>query len=395
VVIKRAYRTELRPTAEQARALARHSAAARVVYNWALWMQNEAQKDGGKMLPFLKPVVGLKAAYNEHKRTAPEWQWLYEVNSYVGQSALDDLNRAFTNFFRKLKEAKGPLRRRRDGKLEGYPRFRRREDGGRFRLYGSIHVFLDAVQLPTVGRVRLKEKGYLPPAGVGVRILNATVSERAGRWFVSLQVEEEVPDPEPRTEPVIGVDVGIKSLAVCSDGTVFENPKALKAAQRKLQRLQRAVSRRVKGSANRRKAAGALANAHYRVTCVRRNAAHQASHTICEKAGTVVIEDLNVAGMVKNHSLAGAVSDAGMAELHRQICYKQEWSGGQVAQADRWFPSSKRCSRCGAINEPLTLSDRVFRCEACGFVCDRDRNATLNLEWYGKHKRAELLVPSG
>ena len=179
---------------------------------------------------------------------------------------------------------------------------------------------------------------------------------------------------------VIGVDVGIKSLAVTSDGEVFENPKALKAAEKKLRQLSKSVSRKVKGSNNRKKAAAKLARQHYRVSNIRKDTIHKATSAITKQARVVVIESLNISGMMKNRKLSKAMADAGLGEFHRQLTYKVGRSGGQLIRADRFFPSSKTCSKCGQVNQALTLSDRVFRCPSCDFTIDRDLNAALNLK---------------
>jgi putative transposase len=213
----------------------------------------------------------------------------------------------------------------------------------------------------------------------GVKILSATVSEQAGRWFVSLQVETDSPKPAASDKPMAGVDLGVKALATVSDGAVFANPQALKRNLQKVKRLQRAVSRKVKGSANRRKAVQQLARAHWRVANIRRDALHQATTTLAKTKSVIVLEDLNVSGMLKNHKLARVISDVGFGEFRRQLEYKTEWYGGQVLVADRFFPSSKMCSQCQSVKTELALSERVFKCDVCGFACCRDLNAALNL----------------
>ena len=248
---------------------------------------------------------------------------------------------------------------------------------GSFRLTGAIHVFDKAIQLPRLGLLRLKERGYLPTSDV--HILSATVSEKAGRWFVSLQVEMEIPDPLPAQKPVAGVDLGINRMAQVSDGSYIENPRALKQALAKLKRLQRVVSRRQKGSANRRKAIWRLARAHYRVANIRKDALHQATTWLARTKSAIVLEDLNVNGMMKNHHLAQAIADVGLYEFRRQLEYKGAWYGCEVFLADRFFPSTKRCSQCGHEQE-IGLAERVYRCEMCGLVMERDLNAAINLE---------------
>ena len=186
------------------------------------------------------------------------------------------------------------------------------------------------------------------------------------------------------------MDFGLKALAVCSDGTVYENPHALRAAQRKLGRLQRELSRRTKGGANWRKTKAKVQRQHAKVANIRQHVLHDVSYDIVanKHPAVVAIEDLNVSGMMSNHCLAQAVADVGFYELRRQIEYKAKWHGVEVVMVDRWFPSSKACSRCGCVNDDLTLDDRVFKCQDCGLEIDRDYNAALNLAAIGKAQTA-------
>lgn len=317
--------------------------------------------------------MDLHRELNALKQT--ELPWMYEVSKCAPQEALRNLDNAFAHFFRRSKL-------KQDGKLKGklgYPQRKTKKQGlGSFRLTGSIVVFPDAIQLPRLGRLRLKEHGYLPTTGV--KILSATVSEQAGHWYVSIQVEQERLVPI-NTGPVVGVDLGIKALATLSDGTVIANPKHLKRRLKKVKRLQRAVSRKVKGSANRKKAARKVGQEHQKVRQQRTNTLHQVTTMLAKTKSVIVIEDLNVAGMLKNHHLAQAISDVGFAEFRRRLAYKAMWYGSQVVVASRWEPSSKTCSACGWVDGNLTLADRVFRCqnEECGHVLDRDLNAAVNL----------------
>jgi putative transposase len=259
----------------------------------------------------------------------------------------------------------------------GYPQRKTRKHGlGSFRLTGSIVVFADAIQLPRLGRLRLKERGYLPTSGV--RILSATIREQAGHWYVSVLVEQDQEVPT-NTGPVVGVDLGVKTLATLSDGTSEPNPRHLRSALKKLKRLQRAISRKQKGSRNRRKAAQRLGKLHRTVANQRTNTLHQFTSRLAKAKAVVVIEDLHVSGMLKNHHLAQAIGDVGFGEFRRQLTYKAAWYGCQVLVASRWEPSSKTCSGCGWVDEDLTLADRAFRCEQCGLVLDRDLNAAINL----------------
>jgi putative transposase len=294
-------------------------------------------------------------------------------NKCAPQEALRNLDSAFAHFFRrwKLKQAG-----QRVSKL-GFPKPKRKKRGlGSFRLTGAIVVFPDAIQLPRLGRLRLKEQDYLPTAGV--KVLSATVSEQAGHWYVSIQVEQEQVVPA-NSGPVVGVDLGVKALATCSDGTVIPNPRHLKRRLKKLKRFHRVVSRRIKGGQNRRKAAKRLAKLYRKVANQRKPTLHQVTTTLAKTKRVIVIEDLHMRGMLKNHHLAQAIADVGFYEFKRQLLYKAEWYGSQVILASRWEPSSKTCSGCGWVDENLRLSDRTFHCEQCGLVLDRDLNAARNL----------------
>ena len=235
-----------------------------------------------------------------------------------------------------------------------------------------------------VDRLKLKERGYLPTQEV--HILSATVSERAGRWFVSVQVEEEIKKPAPTQGKVVGVDLGVANLATCSDGRRYPNPRALQQVQKRLRRLHRQLSRQQKGSQNREKTRTKLARTHFRAANLRKDSLQKVTSDILAKTKparkrprAVVLEDLNVEGLLSNHRLAQALADVGLAEFRFQIEYKAGWYGSQVRYADRFFPSTKRCSRCGHQQE-LRLAERVYSCEHCGLVIDRDLNAAMNLE---------------
>ena len=258
----------------------------------------------------------------------------------------------------------------------GYPQFKTKKKGlGSFRLTGRIVVSEKAIVLPRLGRLRLKEREYLPTAGV--KILSATVSEQAGHWYVSLQVEEEQAVPE-NTGPVVGIDLGIKGLATLSDGEVIPNPRHLKRRLKKLKRLQRVVSRRKRGK-NRKKAVRRLAKLHRHIKNQRKNTLHQVTTRLAKTKSVLVIEDLNV-GHAEKPSSGASHWRCGVLEFKRQLLYKASWYGSRVILADRWEPSSKRCSRCGWFDADLTLADRVYHCQQCGLMLDRDLNAAINLE---------------
>ncbi len=357
-LIRRAYKTELDPDNDQRTSLLRHAGAARFAYNWGFQRKQDSYEATGKS----PTAIDLHRELNRLKKTT--LPWMYEVSKCAPQEALRDLDKAFRNFF--------------DGRSR-FPRFKSRKRGiGGFRLTGSIKVHQDCMQLPRIGLVRLKEKEYLPISGV--HILSATISERAGHWFVSVQVEEEI-HVLVNHGPVVGVDVGVSHLATVNDGAVIENPKALRRYGTKLRRLQRSLSRKQKDSANRKKAKMRLAKCHYRVSCVRRDALDKATTMLAKTKSVIAVEDLAVRNMMRNHILAGSLADASFCEFQRMLEYKAEWYGSVVVKADRFFPSTKRCSACGAIKAEITLTERTFRCGVCGSEMDRDVNAAMNLEF--------------
>jgi putative transposase len=368
MIIQRAYKTELKLNNRERTLLTGCAGAARFAYNWGLREKIDAYETTGKSPSYYE----LHRQLNALKKS--DLDWLYQYSKTIPQEALRDLDRAFQNFFRRLKNGEKP----------GFPRFKSRKRGiGSFRIWGSIQVETGQIKLPRIGWLRLHEKGYLPAAGV--KILSTTLSERAGRWFVALQVEEEITDRRATGEPV-GIDLGIKSLAVCSDGQTYANPRALDRASKQLARCQRELSRRQKGSRNWAKTKVKLARLHQRMAHLRQETIQQATSRIVAKTKPdterpllIVMEDLNVTGMMQNHKLARALGDVALGEFRRQLAYKCAWYGITLQTADRWYPSSKRCSGCGQVKETLLLSERVYHCDRCGLVIDRDLNAARNL----------------
>jgi transposase len=262
--ITRGYRTELDLNNEQITACKKHAGAARFAYNWGLRRKQEVYKRTARSIWAME----LHRELNQLKQT--ELPWMYEVSKAAPQEALRDLDTAYRTFFRRCrlrKEGKWP------GKM-GYPKFKTKRKGlGSFRLTGAIHVYEKAIDLPRLGRLRLKECGYLPTNGI--QVLSATLSEEAGRWFVSIQVREEMPDPPPARGEPIGVDLGIKTLAQSSDGIAIANPKALRSELKRLRRLHRRLSRKAKGSENRAKARKKLAREYARIAHIRRDVLHK------------------------------------------------------------------------------------------------------------------------
>ena len=361
----------MNPNNRQRGALARSAGCARFAYNWGLDQRIKAYQSEKKSLTAIDQHKILCAL----KKT--EYPWMYEVSKCAPQEALRDLDKAFKNFFRRLKQGGKP----------GFPRFKSKHKKSSFRTYGAVYVTAASVKLPMIkGSLRLKDKGYIPVEGV--KYNSFTVSKEAGRWFLSVQcIVDMKENHEPRTD-VIGVDVGIKNLAVASNGTVFPNPKSYNKLERALNRVQREKARRKKGSQNRKKSIYRLQKIHYKIACARKDNIHKMTSLLAKtKPRVIVLEDLSVGGMLKNHKLAKAISDASFGEIRRQLEYKSKWYGSEIVITDRFFPSSKMCSRCGALKEDLTLADRTYRCD-CGLEIDRDLNAAMNLKRYGEFHRS-------
>ncbi|HYT45916.1 MAG TPA: transposase, partial [Methylomirabilota bacterium] len=302
--ITRGYKTELDLNDKQRTWCLQHAGAARFAYNWALNRKIEAYKKGEKV----PTAIDLHRELNTLKKT--ELSWMYDVSKCAPQEALRNVDKAYDNFFRNVRLKKAGKHK---GKA-GFPKFKKKSKGiGSFRLTGSIKVFADAIQLPRLGRLRLKEHGYLPVSGG--HILSATVSEHAGHWFVSVQVEEERQEPVKSNTSAIGIDLGVHTLATCSDGVEFANPRSLKHKLKKLKKLQRAHSRKQKSSKNREKSRKKLVVLHARIANVRKDALHKFTTHVCKSHAHIGIEDLHVAGMLKNHHLAQAISDASFGEI--------------------------------------------------------------------------------
>jgi putative transposase len=369
--INRAYKVELKPTNKQKTLLEKSCGVARFAYNFALDERIKAYEKDKTTL----------TAIDQHKslcaRKKEEFPWMYEVSKCAPQEAIRDLDSAFKNFFRGIKK----------GQKIGFPNFKsKHKSKPSFTISFGFYVTNSTINIPKVGYVRLKEKDYIPTKDIHINSM--TVSKTAGRWFVSVQASQEISEP-PKPETVIGIDVGIKTLATCSNGEVFENSKNLKKAQKKLAHAQKNLARKQfdkqtkKSSNNRNKAKIKVQKIHFDISNKRKDAIHKMTSILAKtKPRYIVLEDLNVAGMMKNHKLAGAVADASFSEIKRQLLYKTSWYGGEILDVDRFYPSSKLCRMCGNIKDDLTLGDRIYICE-CGHTEDRDLNASINIENVG------------
>jgi len=392
-----AYRFALDLTPGQERAVLRHAGAARVAYNWALARvkavvaQRSAERTYGVPEDQLTPGLGwslpaLRRAWNAAKAEVAPW-WV-ECSKEAFNTGLDGLARGLTSW-------SDSRSGKRAGRPVGFPRFksrRRSTPAVRFTT-GAIRVEPDRrhVVLPRLGRLKLHESARKLARRIEAgtaRIMSATVRRDGGRWHVGFCVEVDRADRSPAgPDATVGVDVGITHLAVLSTGEMVANPRHLVAAQRRLRSLARSLSR--KTGPDRRtgrhpshrwqRAAARLGRAHARVAHLRRDGLHKLTTRLTREHATIVVEDLNVAGMLRNRRLARHIADAGFAELRRQLGYKTVWGGGRLVVADRWYPSSKTCSACGTVKTKLALSERVYDCQSCGLVLDRDLNAARNL----------------
>jgi IS605 OrfB family transposase len=390
MLVIQAYRFALDPTPRQQRALWSHCGAARYAYNWGLDLvkQRLDQRAAGLDVEVPWTLPTLRWEWNRAKHQVAPW-WA-ENSKEAYNSGLDALARALKNWA-------DSKHGRRKGTRVGFPRRKakhRTRPACRFTT-GPTRVEPDRhhVVLPRVGRIKTHEStrklARRLEAGTA-RILSATVTCTADRWHVSFTVEVHRRDPEQRPgRDVVGVDVGVCHLAVLSTGQVIPNPHPLDLAQRRLRRLNRQLARRHgprapdgtrrAPSVGWRQTKRRLGRAHARVAQLRRDGLHRLTTDLATTFDTVVVEQLNVAGMLRNRRLARRIADAGFAELRRQLGYKTTWYGSVLVVADQWYPSSKTCSACGTAKAKLLLSARVFHCNICQLELDRDLNAARNL----------------
>jgi putative transposase len=363
VTERKAVRVRMEPTAAQRAALARAAGARRFVFNWALERWQAHYRETGETIPMRMLSAELTALKRE-----PQTAWLREMDSQLLQQALADVRRAFVNFFE---------RRAR------YPRFKsRKRDRARFRIPQRVKVDGRRVFIPKVGRVRLSEEVDL----TGMTLKSATFKQAAtGHWFATLSVQFELPDasvPLRDDERTVGIDVGLSSLLVLSNGEQVENPRWYRAQQRRLARAQRALTRKRKGSANRQKARRKVARVHEQTANRRNDFIHKLTTRLVGEFDSIISEDLSVKGMART-KLSKSVLDAALGEISRQLEYKARWSGKNHLVVDRWFPSTKLCGQCGHVSDELTLADRAWSCPACEAEHDRDLNAARNIRAEG------------
>ncbi len=368
--MNRSHVIRLNPTKEQAIYFRKACGVARHAYNWALARWKQARAEGKRV-----KMRELKAEYNRIKRE--QFPWCSEVTKCAPEQEFSHLGQAFENYWRMKRDATQPKLKhpRKDGEEAGFPHFKSKKKDKLSFYLNNDKFFVEGnwIRIPKLGKVNMTE-----PLRFTGKIMSAVISQRAGWWFVSIAVEVEHETPTHHGGTV-GIDLGLKTLATLSDGMVFENQKHYRRSLGRIKGLSKGLSRKGEGSQNWWKATKKLAKAHYRVCCQRADSLHKMTCHVARTYALIGLEDLNAKGMLANHCLAQAVSDASFFEIKRQLLYKTEQHGGYVQLVDRWYASSKTCSGCGHVKPELSLSERTFVCEACGIVLDRDFNAALNI----------------
>ena len=371
----KAYKFRLYPTKEQIVKLNMHFGHTRFVYNYFLEYSKSQYNDGNKT-----NYNDWSKALTQLKRTE-DYSWLKDVNSQTLQQSLMDLQSAFKNFF---------------SHCGGYPKFKKKNKKNSFRVPQFVQLYEDEglIFFPKFGegiKVRIHRK--LPQA---YKIKQATISKTpTGKFFVSVLIEIDEPAPVKDIDPqkAIGIDMGLKDFAILSDGKRISHPKVLAKYERNVERCQKSLSKKEKGSHNREKARHKLALVHEKITNVRMDFIHKLTRELVSdsQVDLFALEDLNVSGMMKNHKLAKSISDSSWSMFKRMLTYKAESLGKEVIEIDRFFPSSKTCGVCGYKAE-LTLEIRKWECPNCHTIHDRDINAAINIRNQGimKHTTAGI-----
>ncbi len=359
---KKAYKYRIYPTAEQVHILARTFGCCRYVYNWALRQRTDAYYKDGERLYYEATAQRLTSLKKQADHV-----WLNDISSVPLQQSLRHLDTAFRNFF--------------EGRAQ-YPKFHKKH-GEQAATYASTAFKWDGTSLTLAKMSEPLTIVLSRPLPKGAKPSTVTVSKDcANRYFVSILLEEDI-KPLPVVNKQVGLDLGLKSMVVTSDGYTYGNPKFFAKDEKKLAQAQRRQTRKKKGSKNRAKARHKVAKIHAKIADRRRDYQHKLSTQIIRENQIVCVESLQVKNMVQNHSLAKAISDVGWGEFVRQLEYKAKWYGRTLVRIDKFYPSSKRCFDCGHVLDTLSLDVRVWTCPECGVIHDRDINAAKNIHAAG------------
>ena len=354
-VIHKSYKFKIAPDNEQKELLAKHFGATRFVFNRYLNIRKETYLEEKKSLNYYDNANDLTVLKKDE-----QFVWLKEINSQSLQSSLRNLDTAYNKFFRKQTK---------------FPRFKSKVDKQSFTIPQSVSIEDGKLQIPKFKKgieinIHREIKG---------KVLFATISKSAtGKYYVSITCEVEY-TPFEKTNTKVGIDTGIKDLAILSDGKVYGNIKTLKTNLKKLKYNQRQLSKKIKGSSSRLKQKSKLATIHEKVTNIRKDYLHKVSTEIIKNHDVICIEDLAVKNMMKNHKLAQAFSDVSLGTFYTMLEYKANWNDKQIVKISRWYPSSKTCCECGWINQDLNLKDRKWTCKSCNTIHNRDLNASINI----------------
>lgn len=356
--MEKAFRYRFYPTPQQETLLRQTVGCVRLVYNRALAMRTDAFYQEQKRIGYLET----SAALTEWKKQ-DDLAFLRDVSSVPLQQSLRHLQSAFTNFF--------------EGRAK-YPNFKKKRNGGAATFTKAAFSLKDGqvFMAKSDEALDIKWSRQLPrnaqPSSITIRLTPAL------KWYVSILCDVKIL-PNPKSTQQVGLDMGISSLVTTCEGVKYENPKSLRFAQKKLRRWNKSLTRKQKGSNNRRKARLKLAKQHEKIANIRKDNLHKIATQLVRENQTIAVETLNIKGMLGDRNLAQAISDASWSELLRQLEYKSKWYGRDLAQIDQWFPSSKRCSKCGHIVDKMPLSVREWDCPKCGAHHDRDTNAGKNI----------------
>lgn len=373
----KSFKTEINPTAEQMLKINKTIGTCRFIYNFYIAHNKELYENGEKFMTGRAFSVWLN---NEYLPNNPDKMWIKEVSTKSTKKAMEDGYKAFVNFFKNKSK---------------FPRFKKKGKSD-VKMYFVKNNKTDClterhrIKIPTLGWVRLKEKGYIPTSKDGFIVRSGTISCKAGRYYISVLVDIQKHDTGVNDGYGIGIDLGLKNLAIWSDGSVYQNinkTNSVKKIEKRLKREQRKLSRKVmsikKGESTQKnfvKQKLKVQKFYQRLNSIRTDYLNKTINSIVKtKPSFIVIEDLNVSGMMKNRHLSKAVAQQKFFEFKTKLVIKCRENGIELRVVDRWYPSSKMCHKCGHIKRDLKLSDRTYRCDKCGYVEDRDINASLNL----------------